>query len=129
MSENESENGGLVRTVVVPCHGSPYLAWIDPTLETYQSIVGGYIEAVRCGLGDVIAYANEEAILLGLPQNRNGCGILGDFVFAACDAEGRERGLTEAEAATVLLYVERNSRVVHPTLTGHGEITITPWPE
>jgi hypothetical protein len=44
---------------------------IEPTLDTFSQIVGGWIEAVS-GRGGWMGYLNEEGKLDGLPPNPNG---------------------------------------------------------
>lgn len=75
---------------------------IDQDLETLQSLVGGYIEAVNFGPG-VVALLNEDGKMLGLPTNnratrwaiarniglRPGDYIVGTMVIVgAVDADG-----------------------------------------
>lgn len=57
-------------------------------LETFQQIVGGYIETVTPG-EDWTIICNEEGRLMGLPYNCEVCGIsfVGDLIFAGVDGE------------------------------------------
>ena len=50
---------------------------IENTLETFQNIVGGYIDAVTLA-SDLVIICNEEGRLMNLPHNCDICGI--DFV-------------------------------------------------
>ena len=40
------------------------------SIEDYQSVLGGYIEAISAGEGGLSIFANEEGKLIGLPLNR-----------------------------------------------------------
>lgn len=83
------------------------------SLESFQEIVGGYIENVylheaRSTNEDrVLALVvNEEGLLLGLPPNIRHPGhpqypITGDIVACAYDAEGLTRCLTDVEARAI----------------------------
>lgn len=57
----------LITVLVIPPDQPPHIAVITPDLETLQSMVGGYIEAVR--LTDGVIYCNEDGKRLGLPRN------------------------------------------------------------
>ena len=62
---------------------------IENTLETFQHIVGGYIESVTLAT-DMCIICNEEGRLMNLPHNCNVCGI--DFVgtIILCGIAGEE---------------------------------------
>lgn len=40
------------------------------SIEDYQSVLGGYVEAISAGEGGLSIFANEEGKLIGLPLNR-----------------------------------------------------------
>jgi hypothetical protein len=85
------------------------LVKIAPTLDTLQSLVGGYIEAVtRDG---VAAYINDEGKHMGLPTNARATSymldarmifpfdlVVGDLVLVGVDADGMD---TDIPAAAV----------------------------
>lgn len=59
-----------IRVVLVEPGMPAQVTEIDKSLESYQSIVGGYIEQV-CPFDDPVAIiCNEEGKILGLPLNR-----------------------------------------------------------
>lgn len=62
---------GKIQIVVVDPNTQPESKVIDDTLEAFQEIVGGYIEATRdAKLPGMLIVVNEEGKLLGLPWNR-----------------------------------------------------------
>jgi hypothetical protein len=113
----------LVRIVIVPCHGKPFVAWVKPDLDTFQAIVGGMIEVVRNRVPGtrVDIVCNEEGIMTGLPQN--GCGLLGNYYFCAIDGNGDERSLTDQEVAAALAYWTARRTQPHPDPNGENSIT------
>ena len=80
---------------------------IAPTLDTLQSLVGGYLEAVT--RDRVAAYLNEEGKYLGVPTNPRATAymlqarmifpfdvIAGDLVLIGIDADGRDSDVPPA---------------------------------
>lgn len=61
---------------------------VDNTLETFQSLVGGYIETVQLPEG-ILAIVNEEGLLLDLDFNLtiNGYHLFGPVVLVRVDGE------------------------------------------
>ena len=61
---------------------------IEDTLESYQQIVGGYIETVRMGAG-ILMVCNEEGKMMGLEANMfwHGDIIVGTIIFVKDDGE------------------------------------------
>lgn len=58
---------------------------IDNILDSYQSIVGGYIECVSSWMGtNTVIICNEEGNIKGLPFNRyiDNNAIMGTFIIA-----------------------------------------------
>ncbi|MDX1421567.1 MAG: DUF3846 domain-containing protein [Kiloniellales bacterium] len=101
----------------------PVVETLNLTLGPMQHFVGGYIEAVRLD-NHLILWCNEEGRILGLPVNRRlgpGINIYGDFFVAASDADGREIGLTEAQATQVLGYLKKLPGPL--TLCESGDVT------
>jgi uncharacterized protein DUF3846 len=98
-----------VLVVIVEPNKMPYRKVIDNDLDTFKSIVGGWIEHISIGerpngsrLGIIL---NEEGKLIGLPDNRlivgrNGVAdmFVGTFFITAHNLEGDTVSLTEEEA-------------------------------
>ena len=84
--------------VMVPSDADAYVTEIDNTLEAMQAAVGGYIQTVMLTRGvDIVC--NEEGLILGLPENRNYPGIVGDFFLISSDCiDGEMQGLPERRA-------------------------------
>ncbi len=60
-----------MRILVVEPTKDPYVKEIDGSLASMQAIVGGFIQAVEpFDDHNVLLLCNEEAKLLGLPENR-----------------------------------------------------------
>lgn len=59
----------MINVVIIKPEGEPQLATIDPELEAFQQIVGGYIEPVGLYHMGAGAYINEEGKIYGLPYN------------------------------------------------------------
>ena len=60
-----------MRILVVEPTKDPYVKEIDGSLASMQAIVGGFIQAVEpFDDPNVLLVCNEEAKLLGLPENR-----------------------------------------------------------
>ena len=83
-------------------------------LETFQGLVGGYIENVYLENG-LILVANEEGLLIGLPANiRNPhpfvtLPIVGTVVGTAMTEESDTRSLTDDEADALCLVLQELS--------------------
>ena len=67
----------LIRAIIKEPHEPAREELIEPTLDTFQRLVGGYIETVTLG-ADWTVVCNEEGRLEGLPYNMELCGV--DFV-------------------------------------------------
>lgn len=75
-----------IRMLVKEHGGNPEVKEKPNTLETYQTLVGGYIEVVRRPFfpGDVIAIVDEEGVLKNRPANvllPDGTLLAGTVVF------------------------------------------------
>lgn len=101
-----------VRAIIVRADGDVERLVLPDTLETWQGIVGGHIEAVFLGKGYGHAYINEDGKRLGLPPNLvltsiagahlfPGDYIAGDAVILGEDDEGGEADVPRATEATV----------------------------
>ncbi len=98
-----------IRVIRVPVGGKPESVEIANNLDSFQSIVGGWIEALYIK-GDIVVYLNEHGKLEDMPVNLYIVkdfvivdDIRGDFFFSATDMEtGDERGLTQDEEEEVL---------------------------
>jgi hypothetical protein len=58
-----------VRALIIPVHGPPKWADVNPDLDSLQGIVGGYIETVGLG-AEAHIYIDEEGKLKGKEVNR-----------------------------------------------------------
>ena len=67
----------LIRAIIKEPHEPAREELIENTLDTFQRLVGGYIETVTLG-ADWTVICNEEGRLEGLPYNMELCGV--DFV-------------------------------------------------
>ena len=67
---------------------APKTAFVKNTLESFQAVVGGYIETVTL-CEDAVIICNEEGRLLGLPYNCNvcGCDFVGSVIFAGVEGD------------------------------------------
>ena len=86
-----------MRILVVEPTKDPYVKEIDGSLASMQAIVGGFIQAVEpFDDPNVLLVCNEEAKLLGLPENRflrNRNGIPYDIIhgtFFLAQGSGEE---------------------------------------
>lgn len=58
----------LIKAIVIPPDAPPHLIEVDnDDLATYQTVVGGYLEAITGKIATV--YFNEEGLILNLPVN------------------------------------------------------------
>lgn len=94
-----------IRVVIVEPNKYPYEKIIKNDLETFQKIVGGYIENVFIGPTErdirAAIIVNEEGLILNLEPNRiiNNRTILhGPMIITAYNLEGYNISLTEKEA-------------------------------
>lgn len=83
----------------------PREVFVEDKLETYQKIVGGYLEAVQFH-SDIVMWLNEEGLLIELPHNfetvvvQNGVirpvhHIVGNVFFSSKDDEGNTTSLSD----------------------------------
>lgn len=97
-----------VRVVLMRPGGMPEPADIDPSLESLQGIVGGYLEAAPLNRDGLSVICNEDGIRLGLPLSAvlpmTG-RMVGAFIVTAVDGSGDMRSLTPDEQATALAIV------------------------
>src|ERR1035441_2241221 len=91
-----------VAIFITECN-EPTFTEINDSLESMQSIVGGFIEAIQLknytesGIGrGLYLICNEEGKLEGLPVTRRvpGDGIVGSFLVTRIDDEGDHIDLT-----------------------------------
>ena len=66
----------------------PYVDVVENTLETFQKLVGGYIESCTVA-SDMTLLCNEEGLLNGLPYNATICGnpFVGPVVAVGVDGD------------------------------------------
>jgi hypothetical protein len=76
---------------------------IPNTLQSFQRLVKGYVEAVYVD-GTLSLYCNEEGKLKDLPLNfpLNGDVICGTAVFTATDEEGEQVSLSDEQVKQAL---------------------------
>jgi hypothetical protein len=93
-----------IQIVIVEPDKKPYKAIIDNGLDSFQKIVGGYIENVFIGRtkkgAKVGIVLNEEGKLEELPFNRHIVGfdsLVGTFFITAYNLEGNNVSLTNEE--------------------------------
>ena len=77
ISHSPDRPRGFIKALVKRPGRPAEMIWLRNTLESYQRIVGGHIEAENLA-SDVVIICNEEGKLLGLPYNCTLCGE--DFV-------------------------------------------------
>lgn len=72
----------ITACIVVEPGKEPFRLDVQEKLESYQTIVGGYIQAVRLKNG-LLLLCNEDGIMRQLPYNRNveGHDIVGTFAL------------------------------------------------
>lgn len=106
----------MIRVVVAEVGKAPEAREIDGSLESFQKIVGGYIEAVRrVGLPQGMdLFVNEEGRLHGMPFNRYVAGfdLLGPIVIAASDDEGETTSLSDDQIDFAIDLLKRAAREV-----------------
>mgnify|MGYP004481673733 FL=1 len=124
----ESDAPKQMRILVVEPTKDPYVKEIDGSLASMQAIVGGFIQAVEpFDDPNVLLVCNEEAKLLGLPENRflrNRNGIPYDIIhgtFFLAQGSGEEFcSLTDKQIQTYTRLYSREKLFVMQ----HG----SPWP-
>ena len=122
-----------MRILVVEPTKDPYVKEIDGSLASMQAIVGGFIQAVEPFEDpNVLLLCNEEAKLLGLPENRflrNRNGIPYDIIhgtFFLAQGSGEEFcSLTDKQIQTYTrlysrekLFVMQHGKVINQTKKG-----------
>ena len=81
----------------------PWSSWhaaeVEDDLETYQKIVGGYIEGIGKTITDVFLFCNEEGKLLQLEPNfiYHGDLIVGTVFAVRSDSEGNFVSVTQED--------------------------------
>lgn len=83
----------LIRAIIKEPYKPAREELIENTLDTFQRLVGGYIETVTLG-ADWTVVCNEEGRLEGLPYNMELCGVdlVGTIVLVGVKG-GELRGL------------------------------------
>jgi hypothetical protein len=93
-----------IRVLAAHARGPLGAELIEGSLSALQTFVGGSIEGIELGVtGDgarLVAIANEEGRLLGLPANIHFPPIVGDF-FVARDVDGELVSLTNNDLAAI----------------------------
>lgn len=101
-----------LRVVFVPVGKAAEIKDIDHALEALQRTIGGYIEAVRIGVGDnedyIIALVDEEGKLKGLAPNL--CWgrdtLVGDVIFTKSNNDGDFVSLDDEDVKQIMDWVE-----------------------
>ena len=116
-----------IKVLVVKPEQAPTIAEYENRLETWQQLVGGYIELFYPFEDDVAILCNDEGKIDGMPLNRavkdaNGeilDIIAGTFAVVGLDNEDGFRSLTNAELemyaklyAVPEVFVGMNGRIV-----------------
>jgi hypothetical protein len=95
-----------IRVVIKEPEKLPTVTYIENSLESFQKIVGGYIEYYRLFESRPLLgiYINEEGKLLGLEPNlyTGGDFIVGTVVAISTDPYGNTRGLDDDETKIIL---------------------------
>jgi hypothetical protein len=78
----------MIKVIIKEPGRSPYFREIENTLESFQNIVGGYIETLTIA-SDLVIVLNEEGRLKNLPYNCVFCGaeLVGTIIFAGVDGD------------------------------------------
>ncbi len=90
-----------IKVVVCRVGCDPVVEEIRQSLESFQMIVGGFIQHVHI-YRDIWICCNEEGRNNGLKPNR--CGVLGDFFFFHLNADGQEDSLSDADVAKAMEF-------------------------
>jgi hypothetical protein len=101
-----------IKVVVKEVGKDPEVRMVVPSLELWQGIVGGYIEAAYAKAPDIPMYINEEGKLLGLAPNvRYGRHdvICGTLVMVRHDDEGEDVSLTDSEVEAAIAWLKKNA--------------------
>ena len=121
-----------IKVLVVKPEQAPTIAEYEDTLETWQQLVGGFIELCYPFEDDVAILCNEEGKINGLPLNRalkDNAGeivdiIAGIFAVIGLDNEGGFRSLTDEELekyaklyAMPEVFIGMNGKIVAVPLT------------
>lgn len=73
--------GDEVRVIVIEPNGVPETRIVKRNLETFQGIVGGYIEMMTVVNNGIAMYINEEGRMNGMPLNTVASAIAHRLVF------------------------------------------------
>lgn len=105
--DNTKNDKNLIDVVVIERGKSPYMITIPDTLESYQSIVGRYIEVVPIN-DRVVILCDDEGKLKGKPANRRfeNDVICGTFIVIGMDGENF-RSLTTQEAKATQMRFDK----------------------
>lgn len=87
----------MIQVVHLPVNGKPEVISVENKLETFQRLVGGYIQPVYLDYNNYILLVNDEGLLMELARNPHvqAYEIVGDAVllreakehFASIDTE------------------------------------------
>lgn len=95
-----------MKIIVKRVNQPPEMVEVEDKLETYQKIVGGYIETVPLPLApQILMVVNEEGLIIDLPINfmMGKTPICGDAFFCGVDGENfADCPLMEAQVRALL---------------------------
>lgn len=94
-----------MKVVVKKAGYNPEVREIPNELKAFHDIVGGHIECVRLGIGNIIMVCNEEGKLIGLPPNFMFSRdiIVGDVFFCTAGYEDFE-SLTNDQIEFLMVF-------------------------
>jgi len=99
----------MIQAVIKNPGQDPIVVKIDPSLESLQRFVGGYIEVLHTSNLDLIV--NEEGLMINLPFNTyvNGIPLVGTIIAVGHDDEGETIGLTDAQVSMAMNLLSDDS--------------------
>ena len=106
------ENNNKIKVILKEPYKKPIVTYIENSLDSYQSIVGGDIDCVEFPTiknADIVC--NDEFLLLGLPGNffvpHNEGAMAGNIIVAGYNPEnGSHISLNDNQIKSALEYIE-----------------------
>ena len=89
MEKEAMEKDNKIRVLIKPAGESAYFAEVENTLESLQSIVGGYIETVTLA-EDLVVICDEEGVIKNSRYNCSICGVQFFGAILICGVSGDE---------------------------------------
>ena len=97
-----------MKIVAVRVGQEPVVEDIEDSVKALQTFVGGYFENQYIG-NNISLYCNEEGIRLNLA--RNGCGILGNYLFTKINPKGDMVPLSDKDIESIMEYIESRRKL------------------